>query len=34
MRKGEDYIGLTVSFLCHDGAGNVFFVETQRELPR
>jgi ADP-ribose pyrophosphatase YjhB (NUDIX family) len=24
MKKGEDYIGLTVSFLCHDGEGNVF----------
>lgn len=23
MKKGEDYIGITVSFLCHDGAGNV-----------
>lgn len=23
MKKGEDYIGVTVSFLCHDGAGNV-----------
>ncbi len=22
MKKGEDYIGVTVSFLCHDGAGN------------
>lgn len=23
MKKGEDYIGVTVSFLCHDGHGNV-----------
>ncbi len=23
MTKGEDFIGLTVSFLCHDGKGNV-----------
>ncbi len=23
MKKGEDYIGITVSFLCHDGKGNV-----------
>jgi ADP-ribose pyrophosphatase YjhB (NUDIX family) len=23
MKKGEDYIGVTVSFLCHDGEGNV-----------
>jgi 8-oxo-dGTP diphosphatase len=23
MQKGEDYIGVTVSFLCHDGKGNV-----------
>lgn len=23
MKKGEDYIGLTVSFLCNDGEGNV-----------
>lgn len=23
MMKGEDFIGLTVSFLCHDGRGNV-----------
>jgi ADP-ribose pyrophosphatase YjhB (NUDIX family) len=23
MKKGEDYIGVTVSYLCHDGAGNV-----------
>lgn len=23
MKKGEDFIGVTVSFLCHDGAGNV-----------
>lgn len=23
MKKGEDYIGLTVSFLCHDGKGRV-----------
>jgi len=24
MKKGEDYIAVTVSFLCHDGKGNVF----------
>ncbi len=24
MNKGEDYIGVTVSFLCHDGHGKVF----------
>lgn len=23
MKKGEDCIGITVSFLCHDGKGNV-----------
>lgn len=23
MRKGEDYIGNTVTFFCHDGNGNV-----------
>ncbi len=23
MKKGEDYIGVTVSFLCHDGKGRV-----------
>lgn len=23
MKKGQDFIGLTVSFLCHDGAGRV-----------
>lgn len=23
MKKGEDFIGVTVSFLCHDGKGNV-----------
>ncbi|MHB1086646.1 MAG: NUDIX domain-containing protein [Minisyncoccota bacterium] len=23
MKKGEDFIGITVSFLCHDGRGNV-----------
>ena len=23
MKKGEEYIGITVSFLCHDGKGNV-----------
>ena len=23
MNKGQDYIGITVSFLCHDGEGNV-----------
>lgn len=22
MKKGIDYIGVTVSFYCHDGAGN------------
>lgn len=25
MKKGEDYIGVTVSFFCHDGAGNYLF---------
>lgn len=23
MKKGEDFIGVTVSYLCHDGNGNV-----------
>lgn len=23
MKKGIDYVGVTVSFLCHDGKGNV-----------
>ncbi len=23
MKKGEDYIGVGVVFLCHDGAGNI-----------
>lgn len=23
MKKGEDYIGITTSYLCHDGVGNV-----------
>ena len=25
MKKGEDYIGITVTFLCHDGNGNFLF---------
>ncbi|MEK7460137.1 MAG: NUDIX domain-containing protein [Patescibacteria group bacterium] len=25
MKKGEDYIGVTVSYLCHDGKGNFLF---------
>ncbi len=25
MKKGEDYIGVTVSFFCHDGEGNYVF---------
>jgi 8-oxo-dGTP pyrophosphatase MutT (NUDIX family) len=25
MKKGVDYIGLTVCFYCHDGAGNYLF---------
>lgn len=24
MKKGEDYIGVTTTFLCHDGQGEVF----------
>jgi 8-oxo-dGTP diphosphatase len=24
MKKGVDFIGTTVTFFCHDGAGNVF----------
>jgi 8-oxo-dGTP diphosphatase len=28
MKKGEDYIGVTVSFFCHDGKGE--FVLTKR----
>lgn len=25
MKKGEDYIGIAVTFLCHDGNGNFLF---------
>ncbi len=25
FKKGEDYIGVTVNFICHDGAGNFLF---------
>ena len=28
MKKGEDYVGVTLSFFCHDGKGN--FVLTKR----
>ena len=24
MKKGEDYVGVTIVFLCHDGEGNYF----------
>jgi 8-oxo-dGTP diphosphatase len=24
MKKGEDFVGVTVSYLCHDGKGNYF----------
>lgn len=27
MKKGEDYPGVTVSFLCHDGNGEYFFAK-------
>lgn len=30
MKKGEDYIGVTVSYFCHDGAGN--FVLSKRSV--
>jgi len=25
MKKGEDYTGVTVTYLCHDGGGNFLF---------
>lgn len=25
MKKGEDHIGVTITFLCHDGNGNYLF---------
>ncbi len=25
MKKGEDYIGVSVIYLCHDGKGNILF---------
>ena len=25
MKKGTDYIGVTVSYFCHDGKGNYVF---------
>lgn len=25
MKKGKDYIGIAVSFICHDGKGNYLF---------
>lgn len=25
MKKGEDYTGVTVSYICHDGEGNFLF---------
>ena len=25
MKKGEDYTGVTIVYLCHDGAGNYLF---------
>lgn len=28
MKKGEDYVGVTLSFFCHDGMGN--FVLSKR----
>jgi 8-oxo-dGTP pyrophosphatase MutT (NUDIX family) len=27
MKKGEDYVGVTVNFFCHDGAGNYLFAK-------
>ena len=27
MKKGEDYIGVTVVYYCHDGNGNVVFLK-------
>ncbi len=27
MKKGVDYTGVTVCFLCHDGAGNFFLAK-------
>jgi 8-oxo-dGTP diphosphatase len=27
MKKGKDFIGLTASFLCHDGEGNVLLAK-------
>lgn len=25
MQKGKDYTGITITYLCHDGEGNVVF---------
>ncbi len=25
MKKGEDFVGITVSYMCHDGEGNYLF---------
>jgi hypothetical protein len=27
MKKGVDYIGVTVVFACHDGEGNYLFAK-------
>lgn len=31
MQKGEDFIGITVSFLCHDGKGNVLLSKRSNQ---
>jgi ADP-ribose pyrophosphatase YjhB (NUDIX family) len=30
MRKGEDYIGVSVSFFCHDGEGNYIMAKRNK----
>ena len=30
MKKGEDYIGVTVSYLCHDGTGRYLFNKRSK----
>jgi 8-oxo-dGTP diphosphatase len=31
MKKGEDYTGITVSYVCHDGEGNFLFNKRSKE---
>lgn len=30
MKKGEDYVGVTIVYLCHDGKGNILLAKRSK----